>query len=118
MHTCLHIYICVHAYIPTYVFIHSGHFYSAPSSPPLLRAAPDYSMDYSMSEFHAEASQATASEGLAQGLYVAARTGVEPTTLRLKVIVSTKVPPRPTTRLYFTLHCFTLHYFTLFNGQA
>jgi len=96
MHTCLHIYICVHAYIPTYVFIHSGHFYSAPSSPPLLRAAPDYSMDYSMSEFHAEASQATASEGLAQGLYVAARTGVEPTTLRLKVIVSTKTPPRPT----------------------
>ena len=33
-------------------FIHSGHFYSAPSSPLLLRGAPDYS---TVSEFHAEA---------------------------------------------------------------
>src|SRR6218665_667192 len=40
--------------------------------------------------------QATAGKGLAQGPYVAARAGVEPTTLRLKVIVSTKAPPRPT----------------------
>jgi len=31
-----------------------------------------------VSEFHAEASQATASEGLAQGLYVAATAGFEP----------------------------------------
>src|SRR6218665_586546 len=36
-------------------FIHSfGHFYSAPSSPLLLRGAPDYSTD-AVSEFHAEA---------------------------------------------------------------
>ena len=35
-------------------FIHSGHFYSAPSSPLPLRGAPDYSMD-TVSEFHAEA---------------------------------------------------------------
>ena len=35
-------------------------------------------------------------KGLAQGPYVAARAWVEPTTLRLKVIVSTKAPPRPT----------------------
>ena len=35
-------------------------------------------------EFHAEAPQATASEGLAQGPYVAARAGLEPTTLRTK----------------------------------
>src|SRR6218665_1958340 len=34
-------------------FIHSGHFYSAPSSPLLLRGAPDYSTD-TASEFHAE----------------------------------------------------------------
>src|SRR6218665_2925981 len=40
--------------------------------------------------------QATADKGLAQGHYVAARAGVEPTTLRLKVIVSTKAPPCPT----------------------
>src|SRR6218665_2822822 len=34
-------------------FIHSGHFYSAPSSPLLLRGAPDYNTD-TVSEFHAE----------------------------------------------------------------
>ena len=34
-------------------FIHSGHFHSAPSSPLLLRGAPDYSTD-TVSEFHAE----------------------------------------------------------------
>src|SRR6218665_3022977 len=37
--------------------------------------------------------QATVSEGLAQGPYMVARAGVEPTTLRLKVIDSTKAPP-------------------------
>src|SRR6218665_3908156 len=37
------------------VSIHSfGHFYSAPSSPLLLRGAPDYSTD-TVSEFHTEA---------------------------------------------------------------
>src|SRR6218665_49648 len=35
-------------------FIHSGHFYRAPSSPLPLRGAPDYSTD-TVSEFHAEA---------------------------------------------------------------
>src|SRR6218665_1928548 len=35
-------------------FIHSGHFYSAPSSSLLLRGAPEYSTD-TVSEFHAEA---------------------------------------------------------------
>jgi len=33
-------------------FIHSGYFYSTPSSPLLLRGAPDYSTD-TVSEFHA-----------------------------------------------------------------
>ena len=45
---------------------------------------------------HAEALQATASEGLAQGPYVASRAGFEHTTLRFKGIDSTNVPPRPT----------------------
>ena len=36
------------------------------------------------------------SEGLAHGPYVAARAGVEPTTLRTKGVDSTKAPPRPT----------------------
>ena len=40
--------------------------------------------------------QATASKGLAQGPYMAARAGVEPMTLRLKAVDSTKAPPCPT----------------------
>jgi len=40
-----------HSFIP---FIHSGHFYSIPSSPLLPRGASDYSTD-TVSEFHAEA---------------------------------------------------------------
>src|SRR6218665_720346 len=40
--------------------------------------------------------QATLGKGLAQGPYVAASAGVEPTTLCLKVIDSTNAPPRPT----------------------
>src|SRR6218665_279524 len=40
--------------------------------------------------------QATAGKGLAQGPYVTARAGVEPTTLRLKVVDSTKAPSHPT----------------------
>ena len=76
-------------------FIHPGHFYSASSSPLLLRGAPDYSTD-TVSEFHAKALQASTSAGLAQGPYVAARAGVEPTTLRLRVIDLTNAPPRPT----------------------
>src|SRR6218665_3104968 len=74
-------------------FIHSGHFYSTPSSPIPLSGAPDYSTD-TVSEFHAEA-QATAGKGLAQGPYVTARAGIEPTTLRLRVIASTNAPSRP-----------------------
>ena len=49
-----------------------------------------------MPEFHAETPQATMSEGLAQGPYVAARAGVKPMTLRTKGVDSTKAPPRPT----------------------
>ena len=49
-----------------------------------------------VSVFHAEAPQATASEGLAQGPYVAARVGFEPTALRTKGVESTNEPPHPT----------------------
>jgi len=51
------------------LFSHSGYFYSAFSSPLLLISAPNAAQI----EFHAEAPQATASEGLAQGSYLAAR---------------------------------------------
>src|SRR6218665_2657781 len=80
-------------------FIHSGHFCSAPSSSLLLRGAPDYSTD-TVSEFHAEAHRQLVGKGLAQGPYVTARAGVEPTTLRLKVIDSTKAPSRPILRTH------------------
>src|SRR6218665_1375714 len=45
----------------------------------------------------AQATVTCIGKGLAQGPYVAARAEVEPTTLRLKVIDSTKAPQRPTT---------------------
>ena len=51
---------------------------------------------YSEAEFHAEAPQANASEGLAQGPYVAAKAGLEPATLRTKGVESTNEPTRPT----------------------
>src|SRR6218665_3401990 len=41
-------------FIHSFISFHSGHFYSAPSSPLLLKGAPDYSTD-TVSEFHAEA---------------------------------------------------------------
>jgi len=47
-------------------------------------------------EFHTEAPQATVSEELVQGPYVAARAGFEPTTLRLKGIDPTNATPRST----------------------
>src|SRR6218665_2837278 len=51
-----------------------------------------------VSEFHADAHRQLLGKGLAQGpyMYMAARAGVEPTTLRLKAIDSTKAPPCPT----------------------
>ena len=49
-----------------------------------------------VSEFQAEVPQTTASEGLAHGPYLAARTGFEPATLRTKGVESTNEPPRPT----------------------
>src|SRR6218665_246662 len=52
--------------------------------------------DTDVSEFEAEVPQATASEGLAQGPYVAAKTGLKPTTFQTKGVESTNEPPCPT----------------------
>jgi len=49
-------------------------------------------------KFHAVAPQATVSEGLAQGPYVAARAGVEPMTLQTKGVDSTNASPKPQRR--------------------
>src|SRR6218665_307882 len=59
----------------------------------LFRNDPDHSNCRSL---HAEALQATVSEGLAQGPYVTATAGFEPTNLRSKGIDSTNAPPCPT----------------------
>src|SRR6218665_2303681 len=89
-------------------FIHSGHFYSTSSSPLLLRGAHDYSTD-TVSEFHAETHrQSSVSKGLAQGPYMAARAGVEPATLRLRVIDLTIAPPRPTIIIIIILVKYTV----------
>jgi len=55
-----------------------------------------------VSKFHAEAPQATASEGLAHGPYVAARAGFEPATLHTKGVESTNGSPRPTLFVLFS----------------
>src|SRR6218665_1672084 len=68
-------------------FIHSGYFFKSTTT----QRRSQHSMD-TVSEFHAKAQQATASEGLAQGPYVAARAGFEPMTLRMKGDESTNEP--------------------------
>ena len=78
-------------------FIHSfGHFYSAPSSPlgPTTQRCFRLQHGYCIGVSRRSA-QATAGKGLAQGPYMAAWAGVEPTTLRLKAIDSNKAPPCP-----------------------
>jgi len=72
--------------------------------------------------FTAEAQQTTASEGLAQGPYMAARVGFEPMTLRTKFIKSANEPSRSTVTLWWwhhndvscheTVHPITLNNFT------
>src|SRR6218665_189717 len=52
IHHDMYYFRLIHSFIHS--FSHSGHFYSAPSSPLPLRGAPDYSTD-TVSEFHAEA---------------------------------------------------------------
>ena len=67
-------------------------FYSASSIPPLLMQKRSRHSTDTVPEFHAEAPQATASEGLRKGPYVAARAGFEPTTLRTMGVESTNAP--------------------------
>ena len=86
------------------VLVNIPDFYSASSSPLLLRLSEALPIQHGYcDEFHAEAPQATASEGLAKGPYVAARAGFEPTTLRSKGVDSTNAPLRPTIRTYLLL---------------
>ena len=56
-----------------------------------------------MLEFHDQTPQATVSEELAQGPYVAARAGFELTTIQTKGAESTNEPPSPCTLYYINL---------------
>ena len=77
-----------------FILFYSGYFYIAPLQ--VLYYSEELPTITIALEFHAEAPQATASERLAQGPYVAARAGFEPTTLRTKGDESTNEPPGPT----------------------
>src|SRR6218665_948755 len=80
-------------------FIHSGHFYFKSSTTQRRsRLQNGYCIGVSR-----RSAQATAGKGLAQGPYVTARAGVEPTTLRLRVIASTNAPSRP--NIMYTSSC-------------
>ena len=78
-------------------FIHSFKLFLKLFKPTTTQRCSRHSMD-TVSEFHPEKPQATANEGLAQGPYMAARVGFEPTTLRMKGVESTSDPPRPTNK--------------------
>src|SRR6218665_1092777 len=68
-------------------FIHSGHFYFKSSTTQRRsRLQNGYCIGVSR-----RSAQATAGKELAQGPYVTARAGVEPTTLRLRVIIGALV---------------------------
>ena len=71
-----------------------------------------------VSEFHAEASQATASEGLAQGPYVAARVGLEPAPLRTKGDEPTNKPPLPDHVILCYVMLCSVMFYTEFIWQA
>src|SRR6218665_2590879 len=77
-------------------FIHSGYFYGAFLWPLATSQRRNPHSTDTVPEFHAKAPQATVGKGLAQGPYVTARAGVEPTTLRTTGDDSTNEPPRPT----------------------
>src|SRR6218665_1130002 len=89
-----------------HAFIHSGHFYSASSSPLLAISIAPLQVHYYSEALPTQhgycigvsrrSAQATVSKGLAQGPYLAARAGVEPTTQRLRVINLTNASPHPT----------------------
>src|SRR6218665_4023021 len=101
----MHAYMCtyIHTYIYAYIHIHTYiHSFIPAISIATLQvlyhseALPTTARILYRSFTPKRTGNSTAGEGLAEGAYVAARAGVEPTTLRLKAIVSTKAPPRPT----------------------
>ena len=85
--------MCVNVYCIVFIYL-----YSASHSMSLSEALPATTLILCRSE-HAEALQATASEGLAQGPCVSARVGFEPATVRTEDTELTTELPRTTTRM-------------------
>src|SRR6218665_391470 len=94
---------CVYVFrLCMYSFIHLGYFYSASSSLPLLRGAPNTALILCRNS--RRSATATVSEGLVQVPYVVARPGVEPMTLRTKGVNSTNAP-----YMHCLSHCDSVH---------
>src|SRR6218665_2699508 len=106
MRACVCAHVCVHVFVCMYVFVHIVLYLSISIALLPIRAFQKRSRPQQLilcRRLHAEVTgnckkklQATVTEGLAQGPYVAASMGFEPTTLRSKGIDSTNAPPRPT----------------------
>ena len=94
------------AYCKLIAFIH---FYSASHSMSLSETLPTTAIDIA-SEFTRRSAtrlQATVSEGLVQGPYVAVRAGFEPMTIQSKGFDSSNAPPRPT-NWWINTNCFVV----------
>src|SRR6218665_297735 len=123
IHTYIHTYIYIH--IHTYVYMHTYtsihiHTYTSihiHSFRPFLKRPLKFSTTQRRSRLQhrycigvsRRSAQATGGKGLAQGPYMAAKAGVEPTTLRLKAIDSTKVPPCPMSHIHLYV-CMRVYY--------
>src|SRR6218665_2567736 len=104
----------IHSFI--YSFIHTGYFYSASWTPYTTTQRRSRHSTDTVPEFHAEAPQATVSEELAQGPYLAARAGDEPMTPRTKGVDSTNAPSTDIVLLHDrTLSIVTVHMETLLS---
>src|SRR6218665_2758391 len=86
----LRVFVCLCMLSFVFILFYSGYFYSA------FFKSITRTYSEALPEFHAEAPQTTASEGLVQGPYFAARAEFKPMTLRTIGVESTNEPPRST----------------------
>src|SRR6218665_4210709 len=96
--------------ISFHLSFHSAYFYSASSSPLLLRGSSDTARILCRS--FTPKLQTTASEGFVQGPYLAARAEFETATFQAKGAESTNEPPRPTTYIRVCMNvcmCVRMH---------
>src|SRR6218665_1227548 len=102
--SCLERWIFIHSFIPAISIAPLRGLYYSEGLPTTARI---------LYRSFTRSSQATAGKGLAQGPYVAARAGVDLTTHRLKVIVSTKAPATTSHNILIRIHKTKLNSFIL-----